>query len=79
MRALSIAALALLALAVPASAQGWGPGPVCLMVYGPVNSNDCSYATIEQCRPLASGRSAQCITNPYYKGPEPRERSSRRR
>lgn len=40
--------------------------PVCLHVYGPITYDDCSYTTMEQCRPQASGRPAQCLINPFY-------------
>lgn len=40
--------------------------PVCLHVYGPVTYDDCHYTTMEQCRPQASGRPAQCMINPFY-------------
>lgn len=52
--------------AASASAQTYGPGyPVCLHVFGPVTYFDCSYASIRQCNATASGRSAQCVINPY--------------
>jgi hypothetical protein len=52
----------------PASAQTYGNAafPVCMQVFGLNPSIDCSYSSIEQCRPLAVGRAAQCIANPYY-------------
>ena len=54
----------------PASAQTYGNTsyPVCLQAFGRYNTIDCSYVSIEQCRPSAAGRAAQCITNPYYAG-----------
>jgi len=55
--------------AAPASAQTYGTGfPVCLQSYGRFSHIDCSYASIGQCQASASGRAAQCITNPYYGG-----------
>jgi hypothetical protein len=52
--------------AAPASAQTYAPGyPVCLHVFGPVSYFDCSYTSIAQCNLTASGRSAQCVVNPY--------------
>ena len=56
--------------AVPASAQTYGNTsfPVCLQVYGRFSHIDCSYTSIGQCQASASGRAAQCITNPYYGG-----------
>jgi hypothetical protein len=51
-----------------AQAQTYAPGsPVCLQSYGITgNAIDCSYASMDQCRASASGRAAQCISNPYY-------------
>lgn len=40
--------------------------PVCLHVYGPVTYDDCRYTSLAQCAPAAVGRSAQCMTNPFY-------------
>jgi hypothetical protein len=68
MRHLALAALALGAafVARPASAQTYGSGyPVCLHVYGPATYYECSYTSIAQCNLSASGRGAQCVTNPY--------------
>jgi hypothetical protein len=30
---------------------------------------ECRYRTMAQCAASASGRSAQCVVNPYYGGP----------
>lgn len=65
-----IVAGTLLAVA-PASAQTYDPRyPVCMYVYGGGRGGgywiDCSYASIPQCAASASGRSAQCMVNPYY-------------
>ena len=68
MRMSALAALAMTAasVAAPAQAQTYGSNyPVCLHVYGPVTYYDCSYASIGQCNASASGRAAQCVTNPY--------------
>ncbi len=51
--------------------------PVCLHVYGPVTYDDCSYTTMEQCKPQASGRPAQCMVNPFYKTAAPTPRRGR--
>ena len=70
MRALliAIAGFGVLA-ATPAVSQQYPPDvPVCLQVYGRANYSDCSYASISQCQISASGRSAQCIANPFYVG-----------
>ena len=73
---LTIAAAAALS---PAQAQTYDPRyPVCLQVYQGFNDYyfECGYTSIAQCNMSASGRSAQCIVNPYYAGPK---RSDRRR
>jgi len=60
------------ALPAPASAQTYDPAyPVCLQVYqGFVDYYfECAYRTMGQCQASASGRSAQCVVNPYYGGP----------
>ncbi len=68
--------------ATPLSAQQYPSNvPVCLQVYGRVSYSDCSYGSIAQCQISASGRSAQCIDNPFYVGrqaPPRRERRVRR-
>ncbi|NOJ40374.1 DUF3551 domain-containing protein [Bradyrhizobium australiense] len=61
-------------IALPASgrAQTYDPSyPVCLQVYqGFVDYYfECHYRTMAQCQASASGRSAQCVVNPYYGGP----------
>jgi len=55
-------------LATPnAQAQTYDPNyPVCLHVYGKISYYECGYASIPQCNLSASGRSAQCVVNPYY-------------
>lgn len=61
--------LATAALATPARAQTYDPGyPVCLQIYqGYVDYYfECRYRTMAQCMASASGRSAQCVVNPYY-------------
>lgn len=73
MRKTALAALALgaISLAAPAQAGTYGGGyPVCLQVYGPLNYIECSYSSIAQCNMSASGRSAQCIVNPYFPSAE---------
>ena len=51
----------------PARAQTYDPDyPVCLHVYGPLNYNECRFTSLPQCAASASGRSAQCIVNPYF-------------
>jgi len=68
MRILALTALAIAAVsvAVPAQAQTYGSGyPVCLHVYGPITYYECRYTSIGQCNQSASGRAAQCVTNPF--------------
>ena len=62
-----------------AQAQTYDPNcPICLQTYGPGGYISCSYTSMGQCGSSASGRSAQCITNPYfaghYSGPARRQR-----
>ena len=64
--------VAAIALPAPARAQTYDPSyPVCLQVYqGMVDFYfECRYRTMAQCAASASGRSAQCVVNPYYGGP----------
>jgi hypothetical protein len=60
--------IAMILAAAPAEAQTYGGNhPVCLQTYGIDGGEiDCSYASMDQCRASASGRAAQCITNPYF-------------
>jgi hypothetical protein len=54
-----------------AAAQTYDPAyPVCLHVYSRMGSNyyECSYTSLPQCNASASGRSAQCVINPYFAG-----------
>ena len=55
-------------MAAPAWAQTYDPRyPVCLQVSAIDGSYiDCSYASPAQCAASASGRSAECIVNPYF-------------
>lgn len=65
-QALAILAITAAAMAGPAAAQTYAPGyPVCMHVYGPVSYYECSFASLDQCAMSASGRSAQCVLNPY--------------
>jgi hypothetical protein len=62
-------------IALPASApaQTYDPSyPVCLQVYQGYTDFyfECHYRTMAQCAASASGRSAQCVVNPYYGGPK---------
>ncbi|WP_035722653.1 DUF3551 domain-containing protein [Bradyrhizobium sp. ARR65] len=67
---------AVLAAAAPARAQMYDPSyPVCLQVYG-INGGyvACGYTSMAQCQASASGRSAQCIINPFFTPQGPRRR-----
>jgi Protein of unknown function (DUF3551) len=69
MRVLALAVLAIgtIFASAPARAQTYAPDyPVCLHVYGPVVYYECAYTSLPQCNASASGRSAQCVINPYY-------------
>jgi hypothetical protein len=68
--ALAILTIATVSMAAPTRAQRYDPNyPVCLQTYGIGGDYiDCSFTTLTQCAPSASGRAAQCITNPYFAG-----------
>jgi hypothetical protein len=70
--------LALLALTSAAQARDY---PVCLRIYQNYHDwyDECSYDSMAQCRMSASGRAAECMVNPWYKGPEPRQQPRRHR
>jgi hypothetical protein len=88
MRILALAILTMAtASAVPsARAQTYDPAyPVCLQIYQGFTDYyfECAYTSLAQCNMSASGRSAQCIINPYYAGhktapPGRRDRRHRR-
>ena len=66
-RVLAAVAVGAIWLAAPAQAQTYDPNyPVCLHVYGPVTYYECGYTSLPQCNMSASGRSAQCVINPYF-------------
>jgi hypothetical protein len=69
MTALAMPVVAIIVLAAaPARAQTYDPNcPVCLQTYGrDGNYIACRYSSMAQCRLSASGRAAQCLTNPYF-------------
>ena len=70
MRILALAILAIgTASTEPAVAQTYDPAyPVCLHVYGRASYYECRYTSLPQCNASASGRSAQCVINPYFAG-----------
>jgi hypothetical protein len=56
-------------LAAPnALAQAYDPAyPVCQQSYGIGGTSiSCSFTSLAQCQATASGRAAQCLTNPYF-------------
>ena len=81
---LAISAIATVLMAAPARAQTYDPNyPVCLQIYDIDGGYiDCGYTSLAQCAQSASGRAAQCITNPYFAGAQaprgPRPRRDRR-
>jgi hypothetical protein len=64
----TIAAIGIMLAAAPAQAQTYDPNyPICLQTFGRAgNYIACRYTSMAQCRPIASGRAAQCITNPFF-------------
>ena len=65
--ALAILAIGAVSVSAPARAQAWDPNyPVCMRVYGRISYNDCSFVSLAQCAASASGRAAQCESNPYF-------------
>jgi hypothetical protein len=61
---LAILTIAAILTAPSARAQTYGGAyPVCLRW---AHSYDCSYTSLSQCNASASGRTAQCFTNPYF-------------
>jgi hypothetical protein len=68
-----VLALAMTLAAASAQAQTYDPNyPICLQTFGRNgNSISCGYTSMVQCGWSASGRAAQCITNPYFARPNP--------
>ncbi len=71
MRILALAILAIGTVSIgPAAAQTYDPAyPVCLHLYR-ANYYECRYTSLPQCNASASGRSAQCVINPYFASAE---------
>jgi Protein of unknown function (DUF3551) len=71
-RVLAPAAFAIVTalMAAPVHAQSYDPNyPVCMQTYGLDGGyNDCTYTSQGQCAQSASGRAAQCISNPFFAG-----------
>ena len=61
-------AIGLTLVAAPTRAQTYDPNyPVCIQTYAiGGGSIDCSFTSLAQCAASASGRAAQCLTNPYF-------------
>jgi Protein of unknown function (DUF3551) len=72
MRILALAILTIGMVSIgPAGAQTYDPAyPVCLRVYDRTNYYECRYTSLPQCAASASGRAAQCVTNPYFASAE---------
>jgi hypothetical protein len=70
MRILALAIFAFGATSIgSAAAQTYDLGyPVCLRLYDRTNYFECRYTSLPQCNASASGRSAQCVVNPYFAG-----------
>ena len=68
--ALAILTAATFLAAAPVRAQTYDPAyPVCIQTYGIDGSFiECGFNSLAQCAASASGRAAQCITNPYFAG-----------
>jgi hypothetical protein len=65
--ALTILAIGTITTAGPVRAQTYDPSyPVCLHVFGRVGYYECRYSSLPQCAMSASGRSADCVVNPYF-------------
>ena len=84
-RILLLLALGTIGMTMPAQAQTYDPSyPVCLQIYqGMVDYYfECRYTSMAQCAASASGRSAQCVVNPYpaksVAKPGPRHKRSRK-
>jgi hypothetical protein len=71
--AMLVLAVAMTLAAASAHAQAYDPNyPICLQTFGrDGNAISCGYTSMVQCNWSASGRAAQCITNPYFAGPNP--------
>ena len=64
----TILAIGMMLVAAPTRAQTYDPNyPVCLQTYAIGGGYiDCSFTSLAQCAASASGRAAQCLTNPYF-------------
>ncbi len=72
---LAASAVPLVMSAPAAQAQPYDNYPFCIKVYGPDFYQECSFPSLEACNATASGRAAQCFTNPFFvEGAPPRGR-----
>ena len=79
---LLLLALGTIGMTAPARAQTYDPNyPVCLQVYQSMVDYyfECGYTSMAQCAASASGRSAQCVVNPYFAKPSSKSGSRRKR
>ena len=60
--------IAIALVGAPVHAQTYDPNfPVCIQTYSiGGGSIDCSFTSLGQCAASASGRAAQCLTNPFF-------------
>jgi len=81
MAAWTVVCIAMMLVAAPARAQTYDPNyPVCLQSYSLGGSSiNCGFTSMAQCQATASGRSAQCLDNPYFSRATPPSRVDRRR
>ena len=82
MRSLALAFLTMVSIWAtgPVRAQTYSPDfPVCLHIYDlGATYFECAYTSLAQCAVAGSGRSAQCVVNPYF-ADQQRERPRYRR
>jgi len=80
--ALAILLIGAVSAAAPAHAQTYDPNyPICLQSCALGGCKiECDYTSLAQCNASASGRAAQCYTNPFFGlgYPEPHRGSYRR-
>lgn len=68
MRIIALLIISMFFITSSSTAQTYDPAyPVCLQTYGIDGGYiSCSYNSMQQCQMSASGRAAQCMTNPYF-------------
>lgn len=79
--ALAVLTIVMVWAAGPVRAQAYSPDyPVCLHAYDIGGDRiECAYTSRAQCAASASGRSAECMVNPYFAGAQEREELRDRR